>query len=198
MEIPNSKVFHEPYANPYYYGPERQSPRYLSQDIDTSASYGDTNLLLTKQCDQNLNLIFCKDMAYAIENHFEMLVNDNGLREYQHTFLMRDPRKTIPSLYKASTNKQQPGWEKFYPYEAGFKQLQELFDFVKANLDASPVVIDANDILADPEATIKGKNCNFSNMEIYMDFLFDFNFNCNFFQIFVECEDVSVYLGYTR
>lgn len=165
MEIPKSKIFHEPYSNPYYYGPERQSPRYLSQAVDPSASYKETNTLLTKQYDDGLDLIFSKDMAYAIENHFEMLMEDEGLREYQHTFLMRDPRKTIPSLYKASVDKQLTGWETFDPHEAGFKQLQNLFDFVKENLDEKPVVIDAGDLLTDPKATIEGRS--YAQLQLY-------------------------------
>ena len=160
MEVENSKIFHEPYSGPYHFGPERQSTRYLSQPVDESDTYNQVKSKLTKEYD-GMDLIFSKDMAYAIENNFEILL-DKGLRDFQHTFLLRDPRKTVPSLYRASVNKALTGWESFDPHEAGFSQLQDLYNFVKENLigddDESQqlVVVDSDDLLRDPESTMKG------------------------------------------
>ena len=154
MEIEHSKIFHEPFSKPYHFGPERKSPRYLSQPVDHAVSYDAMKSLLTKEYD-GLDLIFSKDMAYAIEDCFDILC-DKEFSDWQHTFLMRNPRKTVPSLYRASVNKTLTGWESFDPHEAGFKQLQDLFDFVKENFDERPVVVDADDLMADPESTMKG------------------------------------------
>ena len=154
MEVENSKIFHEPYSKPYHFGPERQSPRYLSDPVDSSSSYSHIKALLTKEYDGK-DFLFSKDMAYAIENHFEILL-DKDLKDFQHTFLLRNPRKTVPSLYKASVNKSLTGWESFDPHEAGFSQLQDLYDFVKENLDENPVIVDADDLLRDPEPTVRG------------------------------------------
>ena len=158
MEVDNSKIFHEPYSGPYHFGPERQSPRYVSKPVDHSASYDHVRSMLTKDYG-GIDLVFSKDMAYAIENNFEILL-DKELRQFQHTFLLRNPRKTVPSLYRASVNKALTGWESFDPHEAGFSQLQNLYDFVKENLldgQREPVVVDSDDLLRDPESTMKGK-----------------------------------------
>ena len=92
----------------------------MSDPIDQTASYEEIKNLLTKEYD-GLDLIFSKDMAYAVENHFEILL-DKQLEEFQHTFLIRNPRKTVPSLYRASTNKQLTGWDTFDPHEAGMER----------------------------------------------------------------------------
>lgn len=154
MEIKDSKIFHEPYSKPYHFGPERQSPRYLSDDVDHESTYENVHSLLTKDYD-GVELIFSKDMAYAIDNHFDLLL-DKKLHEFQHTFLVRDPRRTVLSLYKASMNTQLTGWDYFDAEEAGFTQLKDLYEFVRKHFDENPVVVDADDLQQDPEGTISG------------------------------------------
>ena len=153
MEVDNSKVFHQPFSKPYFFGPDRICTRYISQPVDDSMSYNRIKLLLTKEYD-GVELLFSKDMAYVVENQHEMFLEED-LRDFQHTFLIRNPRKTLPSLYRASINKDLTGWDGFDPDEAGFSQLQKLYDFVKENLDENPVVVDADDLLRDPESTMK-------------------------------------------
>ena len=178
MEIENSKIFHEPYSGPYHFGPERQSTRYLSQPEDESKTYDHVKSILTKEYD-SADLIFSKDMAYAIENNFEILL-DKELRDFQHTFLLRNPRKTIPSLYRASVNKALTGWEKFDAHEAGFQQLQDLYNFVKENhLDDKSeqlVVVDSDDLLRNPESTMKGIKNFFFFVVVVVDVVFLFCF----------------------
>lgn len=154
FEVKDSKVFHEPYAGPYHFGPERISDRYKHQQIELDQSYNEIDKLLTKEYD--VDVVFSKDMAYAIENDYGRLLS-KGLLDYQHTFLIRNPKQAIPSLYKASVNKQLTGWDHFDGHESGFKQLFDLYTFVKENIDEDPVVIDAFDLLTNPEGTWKGK-----------------------------------------
>ncbi|XP_066933233.1 uncharacterized protein [Clytia hemisphaerica] len=168
MEIEHSKIFHEPFSKPYHFGPERKSQRYLSQPVDPTVSYEAMKSILTKEYD-GLDLIFSKDMAYAIEDCYDILA-DKDFNNWQHTFLMRNPRKTVPSLYKASVNKTLTGWECFDPHEAGFEQLQDLFDFVKENFDKQPVVVDADDLMTDPESTMKAY-CGAIGIEFKKDIL---------------------------
>lgn len=161
MEINHSKIFHEPYSRSYYFGPERQSRRYESSPVDLRASYLDTCKKLTKEFD-GIEVIFSKDMAYAIENHFDEMLKDE-LKNFQHTFLIRNPKKTVVSLYKASVNTQLTGWDFFDPVEAGFKQMYDLYQFIVNRLDQRPVIIDADDLLANPAGTMEG---NFAPLNI--------------------------------
>ena len=154
MELDNSKVFHEPYLQPFYYGPERQSERFKHVSVDEKKTYNATGKPLLNEYD-GIDLVFSKDMAYFVYNHFDELLRD-GLRNFQHTFLIRNPSKTIQSLYAASMNTQLTGWDYFDPEEdAGFKELLELYSFIVANKDDNPVVVDADDLLEDPEGIMR-------------------------------------------
>ena len=153
MELENSKIFHEPYSWAYYFGPERQSDRYKQQGPDEKKKYQTIGKSLLKEHD-GIDLVFSKDMAYAIDNHFEEFLED-GIRSFQHTFLIRNPKKAIPSLYAASVNKQLTGWEYFDPKESGFKQMFELYRFIVTTKDTNPVIVDADDLLEDPEGIMR-------------------------------------------
>ena len=59
------------------------------------------------------------------------------------------------SLYKASTSPTLTGWDYFDPVEVGFKQMFEFFQFVRSHLDPSPVVVDADDLLDNPEGMMQ-------------------------------------------
>ena len=131
-ELKDSKIFHEPYSRSNHFGPERQSPRYLSMPVDLKVSHIKIERMLSKEYN-GVEILFSKDMAYAVENNFEKL-SCKSLREFQHTFLIRNPRKTIPSLYKGSINKQLTGWDYFDHEETGFRQLYELYHYVQRTL----------------------------------------------------------------
>ena len=121
--------------------------------------------MLSKEYD-GVEILFAKNMERTVENHFEN-VFCKRIREFQHTFLIRNPRKTIPSLYKAKTNKKITGVDYFRPEEAGFRQLYELYHYVQKTFNVNPVVIDADDLLENPNETLKGNNfLNFASIII--------------------------------
>ena len=153
MELENGKVFHEPYERAFYLGPERQSKRYNHQIPDDKGKYHNIGVSLMKEY-EGTDLVFFKDMGYAIYNHFDEFLQGE-FQAFQHTFLMRNPNKPIPSLYAASVNKQLTGWDNFDPDECGFKQLFQLYQFLVANIDENPVVVDAGDLLEDPEGIMR-------------------------------------------
>jgi len=149
MELENSKIFHEPYSNCFYFGPERQSQRYQHQPPDSKSTYRSVAKLIQKEYD-GIDIVFSKDMAYCVDGHFAEFLSE-GFADVKHTFLIRNPRKAIPSLHKASINKSLTGWDHFDPIEAGFRQMYELYKFVIAELDPNPLIIDADDLLENPE-----------------------------------------------
>jgi len=153
MEIDNSKIFHEPYSRAYYFGPERISQRYKHQSIDATSTYKSIAKLLVKEFD-GIDLVFSKDMAYCVDEHFANVLAD-GMHQFNHTFLIRDPRKAIPSLYKASVNKQLTGWDYYDAKESGFQQMHELYHFLVQELGTIPTVIDADDLLENPEEVMQ-------------------------------------------
>lgn len=149
MNLKNSKIIHEPFSLPFYFGPERQSQRYSCQAGDHKETYESVTRMLQKDY-YGKEIIFSKDMAYYIDKKFHIFLEE-GFNNFKHSFLIRDPKKAVLSLYEASTNSKLTGWNYFDPVEAGFKQLFQFYQFVKRHLDASPVVVDADDLLDNPE-----------------------------------------------
>ena len=153
MTLKNSKVLHEPYSAAFYFGPERQSPRYASQETNQQATYRSVSKLLQQEYDGK-DFIFSKEMAYYVENKFHMFTEE-GFKNFQHTFLIRHPLKAVYSLYKASTNPQLTGWNYFDPSEAGFRQMVELYEFIKRHIHRNPIVVDADDLLDYPNEILQ-------------------------------------------
>ena len=153
--LKNSKVFHEPYSTAYYFGPERQSTRYAATAVDekeTYTGYSAVNEILQKEYDGK-EILFSKDMAYCVENKFHIFLEE-GFKDFEHTFLIRDPVKAVYSLYKLATNPKLSGWDYFDPVEAGFRQLYELYEFLQKHQLRGSVVVDADDLLEFPNETM--------------------------------------------
>ena len=153
MNLKNGKIFHEPYSVVYYFGPQRKSSRYLNDPVQPNATLKEVSKVLAAEYKKK-NFIFSKDMAYYLDGNYDIL-RQNGLSEYKHSFLIRNPKKAVPSLYRASLNAKKTGWDYFDPEEVGFHELLELYEFVVKELDSSPVIIDADDLLESPEEMMK-------------------------------------------
>lgn len=72
-----------------------------------------------------------------------------------HTFLIRTPKKAIPSYYRLCYPGAPTGFDHFDPDEAGYRELRLVFDFVRSQGGATPLLIDSDDLLADPEGVMQ-------------------------------------------
>ncbi|KAK1964697.1 hypothetical protein LY78DRAFT_132516 [Colletotrichum sublineola] len=82
------------------------------------------------------------------------------LRKFQWTFLIRHPRRSIPSYYRCTVPPldEVTGFSNFSPSEAGYDELRRLFDFLVRERvvdEKDLMVIDADDLLDNPEGVIK-------------------------------------------
>lgn len=82
------------------------------------------------------------------------------LKKFHFTFLIRHPRRSIPSYWRCtiSPRKEVTGWDYFDPAEAGYAELVVLFKFLDEQgiIDkANVTVIDADDMLDNPEGIIR-------------------------------------------
>ncbi|MEM9140695.1 MAG: sulfotransferase family protein, partial [Pseudomonadota bacterium] len=66
---------------------------------------------------------------------------------FDHSFLIRDPAKTITSMYDK--------WPDFHEAEVGFAEQRALFDRLCDRLGAAPPVIDSDDLLENPSAVVE-------------------------------------------
>lgn len=92
---------------------------------------------------------------------------------FHFTFLIRHPRRSIPSLYRLSIppKSAQTGWCGFSSYDAGYRELRILFDFLKDTKQIGPnsagidqklgqteteiCVVDCDELLEDPEEVLE-------------------------------------------
>lgn len=85
------------------------------------------------------------------------------LSGFHFTFLIRNPRRSIPSLYQCSTPPKSliTGWHGFKATDAGYREMRILFDYLLSIGQIGPdtgneiCIVDAGDLLAYPEETIR-------------------------------------------
>lgn len=98
----------------------------------------------------DFDILFMKEMTFSIpESMYREVANMPGV---QHTFLIRDPSRSLPSLCTLCSNELGCDLD---VREAGFKQTFNLYKLVRENHDKSPVVVDASDLQANPTEIMK-------------------------------------------
>ncbi len=99
------------------------------------------------------DIVFAKCLAYTLTGHFDTLLKD-GMNEFIHTFLIRDPAKAVASSFRKFSSPE--AWSKVRQNgDLGFYQLRDLYNYVKENISPNPVVVDADDLLANPEGMLR-------------------------------------------
>ena len=100
------------------------------------------------------------------------IVPSDLLRKFHFTFLIRHPRRAIPSYFRCTVPPLSgvTGFHNFMPSEAGYRELRLLFDYLKSQQIVGPgkagepngadrkvniTVIDADDLLDNPTETIE-------------------------------------------
>ena len=82
--------------------------------------------------------MFIKDFPHYINHMWDA----DFLPNFIHAFLIRDPPKTIKSLYDK--------WPDFDEGEVGFPEQRALYDLLTALNGKAPPVIDSDDLLESP------------------------------------------------
>jgi Sulfotransferase domain len=88
-------------------------------------------------------IVYQKQMTH----HLLPEVSRDWLQDVTNCFLIRDPAAVIASYIKKNA---QPKLN-----DLGFVQQAEIFEFVRSQTDSIPPVIDADDVLRDPERTLR-------------------------------------------
>ena len=139
VERGDFKVFHEPFSVSYYYSPERRSDRFAESETKQEYGYGE---IVDRMLRIEEKPVYLKDMAY----HLAGVMSEEFVSRFTNTFIIRDPAPVIASLYRF--------WPDFTLEEAGYEQQHRLFDLAVKNGE-DPAVVDAADLTADPEGTIR-------------------------------------------
>lgn len=92
--------------------------------------------------------VFFKD---TVEHRYEYLfAHPEEIADFEHTFIVREPHRTIASLYHMKPTITCP--------EVGYEHLFEIFELVRGLERRQPIVIDAERLLSSPREVI-GRWC---------------------------------------
>ena len=133
---------HEPFGEAWYQGEDPLWPRFregekTTKGLSIESVWQDIQDRAAKQP------VFLKDFPHYI-NH---IWTPEFLSHFTHAFLIRDPAKTITSMYAR--------WPDFDELEVGFPEQRALSDLLTALNGAPPPVIDSDDLLAQPAEMVE-------------------------------------------
>ena len=134
--------FHEPFGEAWYQGDEPWWPRYTEGSVRTAG------LTFTSAWDAVTDAalrepVFIKDFPHYLETFW----TDEFLAHFTHSFLIRDPLKSLLSMHSK--------WPEFHFKETGLPEQRQLFDRLWAQSGSPPPVIDSDDLLEQPDAMVK-------------------------------------------
>ncbi len=136
------ECLHEPFGEAWYQGEEPLWPRVTADSVRTQ---GLTLESVWKKL-QTMAMegpVFSKEFPHYIAHMW----TEDMLRHFNHSFLIRDPAKTITSMF----NK----WPDFHLIETGFIEQRQLFDKLCDMYGEAPPVIDSDDLLEDPYTMVE-------------------------------------------
>ncbi|MEM1163149.1 MAG: sulfotransferase family protein [Pseudomonadota bacterium] len=129
---------HEPFGEAWYQGEEPLWHRFREGNKTTvGLTLGSVWEDIQRRAAQSP--VFLKDFPHYIHHMW----TPEFLSHFTHAFLIRDPAKTITSIYDK--------WPDFHEAEVGFPEQRALFDLLWALQGQAPPVIDSDDLLENPE-----------------------------------------------
>lgn len=140
------ECFHEPFGEAWYQGDDPLWPRLTEDSVRTPGLTYDT-VWATLTAAAEKGPVFSKEFPHYLDHMW----TDEFLDHFNHSFLIRDPAKTITSIYKH--------WPDFHEKELGFIEQRALFDRLCDQHGKAPPVIDSDDLLEDPHGLIE-KYCH--------------------------------------
>jgi hypothetical protein len=143
--------FHEPFGEAWYQGDDARAPR-LTADSPRKPGLDFDTVLARLQAAARKRAVFSKDMPQFTDH----LWQGDFLDGFEHSFLIRDPAKILASLHRSWSKSNNEG---FTRNEIGFDEQRALFDLLYEKNGGAPVVIDSDDLLADPPAMV-AKYCD--------------------------------------
>ena len=139
VERDDFEVLHEPFSEAYYYGPDRRSDRYA--DADPKPEYTFERVLENVLAPREKR-VFVKDMAYQAKD----LLGPGFASRFVNTFIVRDPKYVLVSLYKM--------WPDFTFEETGYEDLYRLFRYATEGGGEDVAVVDAMTFSENPAGVL--------------------------------------------
>ena len=134
--------YHEPFGEAWYQGEAPLWPRATAESKRTPGLTLAT-VLETLKAAAARGPVFSKDFPHYIDHMWD----DALLALFRHSFLIRDPAKTLTSMFDK--------WPDFHVKEVGFTEQRALFDRIAERDGAAPPVLDSDDLLEYPHGMVE-------------------------------------------
>lgn len=154
-EVTTSRLLLEPFGQPYYLENGFSDCPGMTVQDNIPKSFEDALERVLNNYDK---FVVAKDLGYQCaklllpeyDEQFSRL-----LEKYNILFLLRAPEETMASMYHVYY--EDGNGDGYRSEEAGFVQLQSLFNAIEAKTGETPYVVHAEDYLRDPHGTLE--NC---------------------------------------
>ncbi|XP_077998748.1 uncharacterized protein LOC144451719 [Glandiceps talaboti] len=155
VNSPDVKAYQELYSDAFFHGADRIGKLRINTPVTPGFKFQEIKDKL-ESTDIKERYVVLKDFAEAVLPKLEYLPVG-----YTHTFLIRNPKKVLASLYKLG-QKYPNEWESdlLDDHFSSAKALWELFQYLSSHVTQQPIiVIDADDVRNDPPIMFK-KYCD--------------------------------------
>jgi hypothetical protein len=142
MERGDFKVVHEPFS--YFFYAKEQSATAVGMNVDPEHPQDFDDILSMILREAESKPVFFKDMSY----HPFSRTDEAFLRNFENTFIIRDPAITLISHYKLNPE--------FTLTEAGYEPQFKMYEMVKKITGKEPAIVDAEDLIENPFTVVKG------------------------------------------
>jgi len=134
--------FHEPFGEVWYQGESPDWPRRKPDSVRTPGlTYHSAWEMVQAAAAEGP--VFIKDLPH----YLDALWSDEFFDRFTHSFIIRDPAKTLTSMHKH--------WPDFHIKETGSPEQRALFDHLMHKEGPTPPVIDSDDLLEHPSAVVR-------------------------------------------
>ena len=172
-DVGAENIIHEPHSHVFYHGSpaERGSARFETlppkgvTHEDVLRRIDDARATARRTKDGGSPLIVVKDMCYHLaraDGSMDPELVERALRQADfNVFLVRTPKKQVPSLYRMTVNTEMraPGFEYFDPREVGYDELKYMYECAQRvgceeGSPSVPVVVDADELVGNPKEVL--------------------------------------------
>lgn len=136
------ECFHEPFGEAWYQGEHPLWPRHTAESKRTPGLTIES-VFETLKAAAARGPVFSKDFPHYVDHMWD----PEFLSYFTHSFLIRDPAKTITSMFDK--------WPDFHEKEVGFVEQRSLFDMIADRDGAPPPVLDSDDLLENPHRMVE-------------------------------------------
>lgn len=142
LQRADTDVIHEPFTSLNYFSRWRRYTHY--GECEEMLDYGIDDII-ERITSKTSPVVFVKEMAYQVLPYMNDELTEL-FRSAINTFIIRDPRETIVSVYKQT--------DYFTEDEFGFIPLEQIFNIVTEEWGQPAIVVDAHQFREDPKAVL--------------------------------------------